>query len=137
VELDERFWAKVEPTGFCWNWTASKNELGYGRINRSGRTVKAHRYAYEQLVGPIPDGLELDHLCVNPSCVNPDHLEAVTYSDNSRYGDGPAARKARQTECIHGHPLDKLKPNGTRRCTICPRLRMQEKRRRMREAKAE
>lgn len=74
-----KFWGYVLPTGFCWEWTGQKDS-GYGRY--SGRP--AHRVTYEVLVGPIPDGLTLDHLCRNKGCVNPDHLEPVTSSENTR-----------------------------------------------------
>ena len=72
---DERFWEKVEKTDYCWNWLGVKNDAGYGQIHISGQLVYAHRYSYELLRGPIPEGLEPDHLCRNHSCVRPDHLE--------------------------------------------------------------
>lgn len=80
------FWAKVDPTGFCWNWMAGVCEWGYGQfnVNRTGKKLQAHRISYTTLVGPIPEGLELDHLCRNTSCVNPDHLEPVTRGENQR-----------------------------------------------------
>lgn len=75
------FWI-VDPSG-CWLWNRKRRKDGYGRksIDHS-REIPAHRWVYEQYVGPIPEGLELDHLCVNPPCVNPDHLEPVTHSEN-------------------------------------------------------
>lgn len=88
-QAQERFWAKVEPTGFCWHWVSTISTKGYGRaqmtpINgpRIGRG--ARRIAYELLVGPIPEGLEIDHLCRIRHCVNPDHLEPVTHAENIR-----------------------------------------------------
>ncbi|WP_284984258.1 HNH endonuclease signature motif containing protein [Arthrobacter sp. efr-133-TYG-118] len=78
----ERFWAKVEKTPGCWNWTASKNEHGYGRFRTEGRVVKAHRAAYEIARGPIPPRLVVDHICHNPGCVNPDHLRLATHKQN-------------------------------------------------------
>jgi predicted DNA-binding transcriptional regulator AlpA len=84
--VEERFWEKVEPTGFCWEWTAFKDRKGYGRFRVDDRTMQAHRVAYELLVGPIPEGLHLDHLCRNTSCVNPDHLEPVDLAENVRRG---------------------------------------------------
>jgi hypothetical protein len=82
-----RFWEKVDRSGDCWTWTASDNGQGYGQFYlRSGRKVHAHRYAYEAVVGPIPAGLELDHLCANPSCVNPRHLEPVPHRTNMLRG---------------------------------------------------
>lgn len=79
----------VDKSGECWVWTAAPNNrsdgTGYGRFtvsHKPNRRMLAHRYAYEELVGPIPEGLELDHLCRNTACVRPDHLEPVTMSEN-------------------------------------------------------
>jgi hypothetical protein len=83
-----RFWAKVNKTGDCWLWTAGLDKDGYGRFRVSPtRLAKAHRFAYEVSVGPIPDGLEIDHLCFVRSCVRPQHLEAVTHDENLARGD--------------------------------------------------
>lgn len=68
----------------CWIWQGTKISRGYGRINRQGRETFAHIYEWEQANGPVPDGLELDHLCRNPSCCNPAHLEPVTHAENMR-----------------------------------------------------
>jgi len=70
----------------CWDWKMRKSTAGYGLLTRGGRTLQAHRVLYERHVGPIPDGLEIDHLCRNRGCVNPSHLEAVTRSTNLRRG---------------------------------------------------
>jgi hypothetical protein len=80
--LEERVWAKVEKTEGCWLWTAAISPNGYGKFMVSGRPVNAHRLVYQLTVGPIPDGLDLDHLCRVRHCVNPDHLEPVTRSEN-------------------------------------------------------
>lgn len=84
-DLAERVFPKIgvdNPLG-CWEWLASKNERGYGRVRDAERgEMKAHRAVYELLMGDIPEGMELDHLCRNPSCVNPDHLEPVTHREN-------------------------------------------------------
>lgn len=86
-----RFWSKVEGSSFedCWNWLGTmKGDTGYGHIGVTGRgLVRAHRFAYEDMVGPIPSGLVLDHLCCNKRCVNPWHLEPVTIAVNTRRGD--------------------------------------------------
>jgi hypothetical protein len=72
--------------GPCWEWTSARTPSGYARVKRQGRDSQAHRVAYEVHVGPIPDGLELDHLCRNRGCVRPDHLEPVTHAENMRRG---------------------------------------------------
>ena len=80
-----RFWAKVEKTATCWLWMGAKETRGYGYFRpHSHDPFKAHRIAYETLVQPVPEGLELDHLCRVRSCVNPAHLEVVTHAENVR-----------------------------------------------------
>ncbi|WP_096302916.1 HNH endonuclease signature motif containing protein [Jatrophihabitans sp. GAS493] len=106
VTAAERFFAFVEKgstDGDCWEWRGYRQPLGYGRFRVEGRKTLAHRYAYELLVGPIPDGLSLDHLCRNPPCVNPAHLEPVTHRENVLRGEGPAAHHATKTHCPSGH----------------------------------
>lgn len=100
----ERFWEKVDlgdGTG-CWLWTGARNPNGYGQFWSGRRLGLAHRYAYETLVGPIPDGLSLDHLCRVPACVNPVHLEPVSHRENCLRGISPAAQQAQQTHCKNG-----------------------------------
>lgn len=80
----------------CWEWTGAKTAAGYGQFTR--RKEYAHRHAYEDLVGPIPEGLVIDHLCRNPSCVNPDHLEPVTQRENIRRGTSPLADRVEKKD---------------------------------------
>lgn len=131
---EDRFWAKVDRRGpdECWIWTAaSSGRPGkkYGRIwagkrSLTGRPLgsQAHRVAYEMFVGPIPQGLQIDHLCRTTLCVNPAHLEPVTYEENQRRGNSPMAQQARQTHCKRGHPLDEANTyvwHRMRRCRRC------------------
>jgi HNH endonuclease len=89
-----RFEALVDKSGECWEWLGHRNHRGYGRFQVDGHRRVAHRVSYEQYIGQVPDGLQLDHLCGNKGCVNPAHLEAVTGSDNVRRG--LARTKARE-----------------------------------------
>ncbi len=118
-----RFWAKVEFTDTCWLWKTFRWH-GYGQF-WEGKNIPAHRYAYEFCVGPVPEGLQLDHLCRVRYCVNPDHLEAVTSRVNLLRGEGTSAKHARQTHCIHGHEFNEentyICSNGARQCKPCGR----------------
>jgi hypothetical protein len=122
----ERFWASIkqdDETG-CWVWRGIK--LGrYALIRIDGRLTPAHRFAYELMVGPIPSGLDIDHLCRNTRCVNPGHLEPVTTAENLLRGEGICAQNARKTHCVHGHPLTganvKRTKDGGRVCRECMR----------------
>lgn len=137
-EQVERFWAQVAKTATCWIWTGHRNPGGYGITCFERKNQGAHRIAYQLRVGEIPDGLVLDHLCRNPSCVRPDHLEAVTYRTNTLRGVGPAARNAAATHCHRGHPFDgentRITPSGTRSCRTCARERTRARRQKQREA---
>ena len=99
-----RFWSKVDATGDCWIWTGALAS-GYGRFYLNGQLRPAHRVAYETLVGSIPRGLDLDHLCRVRSCVNPDHLEPVTRAENLRRGYlfPIAMLNLAKERCPHGH----------------------------------
>lgn len=88
----------------CWPWASVRRD-GYGRAYLDGRHQLAHRAVYERLVGPVPEGKELDHLCRNRRCVNPAHLEPVTRRVNVLRGVSPAALAAQQTHCLNGHPF--------------------------------
>ena len=134
-----RFWEKValDPNG-CWVWTGATNDGGYGQLRTDGVTQYAHRLAYETFVGPIPDGLQIDHLCRTRLCVNPAHLEAVTQRENILRGVSTSAQRARMTHCIAGHPLSGgnlyIRPDGKgRHCRICQRRRNRETRHRRRQ----
>ena len=132
---EARFWPKVDKDGPvpayrpdlgpCWLWTAATDRDGYGRFSvHSRRLVYAHRFAYESLVGPIADGLTIDHLCRVPPCVNTDHLEPVTRGVNVLRGISPSALAAKKTHCLRGHPFDAENTalrRGQRCCRTCKR----------------
>lgn len=121
MTLADRFWAKVDKSGDCWIWTASRNPKGYGQIAmKPGGPKLAHRVAWELLNGPVPDGLQLDHLCRNRLCVNPAHLEPVDNRTNTLRGVGPTAINAQKTSCTRGHSLaDAYVSKGMRYCRTC------------------
>jgi HNH endonuclease len=126
--LPDRFWAKaVEAESGCWLWGAETDRDGYGRIKIGGIRAMAHRASYEALTGPIPHGLQLDHLCRVRNCVRPDHLEPVTNQVNALRGEGPTAVNATKTHCPKGHPYDAentiKRPCGRRTCRTCDRAR--------------
>jgi len=95
ARLEARFWAKTRINGTCIEWTGATAKNGYGRVYRNGHWTGAHRHAYELKVGPIPEGLDLDHLCSNRACINPGHLEPVTRQENLRRGDTPIGNPER------------------------------------------
>ena len=105
IPVEDRFWAKVDKTGPCWLWVGATRD-GYGAFKLKGRVVGAHRYSYETSVGPIPDGLTIDHLCRVRHCVNPNHFEVVSRRTNTLRGNSPAAITHRTGVCKRGHPLN-------------------------------
>lgn len=122
---DDYFASRVQVTEQgCWEWSLWRTPAGYGRAKFSGRTsaVGAHRISYETHVGPIPDGMTVDHLCFNPPCVNPEHLRLLTRSENAKN-----QRDAHKTHCKWGHELSpenvRRRRNGRRDCKTCNRDR--------------
>lgn len=126
----------------CWEWTASKNPAGYGQIStgRGQPPAKAHRVLYELLVGPIPEGLTIDHLCRNRGCVNPSHLEPVTRGENVRRGIGGQMARERKAAQTHCHREHEFTPENTylqhlssgsvaRKCRACHAMRERDRRR--------
>jgi len=91
MELSDRMGPHTDRTGDCWLWTGSKSSAGYGYINVGGKTLKAHRVAYELAFGTIPSGLHVDHTCHTRSCVNPEHLRTVTNKQNQENRTGARA----------------------------------------------
>ena len=118
-----RFLAKriVLPDG-CWQWTAYRNKAGYGVFGLKGKVPLAHRFAYIVFRGPIDPSMQLDHLCRNPGCCNPNHLEIVTNLENSKRGRTGLAMK-NKTVCKNGHPFSKenttVRQDGARSCRVC------------------
>lgn len=128
MTIEDRFWAKVNRSGgpdACWPWMGYVNPEGYGRTRVAGHdSGMAHRIAFEFVVGRVPAGLELDHLCRNPPCVNPAHLEPVTHRENVLRGQSVVAFHATKTACLRGHPFTHENTNRTseyRRCRTCDR----------------
>jgi hypothetical protein len=130
---EDRYWQYVEKGGH-WLWIGGRNKAGYGTFYRDGQKFNAHRIAWEILVGPIPDGMELDHTCKVRRCVKvvadefgPAHLQPVTHHKNVLIGDGWAGTHARSTHCPRGHEYDLVlpptanRPNGGRWCRRCQR----------------
>lgn len=121
--LDVRVRGLIEQGDGCWRWLGHLTSSGYGSIWRGGQHYRAHRVAYEIFVGPIPEGLVIDHLCRNRGCVNPAHMEPVTPHENWRRGESVTVKHARKTHCKWGHPFDdantRYRPSGARRCRIC------------------
>ena len=114
VSAEERFYSHVKKSESCWLWTASTTKNGYGRFAVSHeRTQVAHRWLWEQTNGPVPEGLELDHVCKVKHCVNPDHLEPVTRSENQWRNHSPI--------CAQGHLKDRHNSQGYLICSECSR----------------
>lgn len=131
TDVKEHLWSKVmpEPNSGCWIWMGAIRDNGYGQTSFHGHHETAHRATYEAFVGPVPEGLELDHLCRVRCCVNPDHLEPVTHSENVRRGLTTMRARERKAAvvCPAGHAYDTentyVTPDGARRCRACQKQR--------------
>lgn len=110
----------------CWEWTGPLDNHGYAKAGVYNKDIKVHRFVYEHFIGPIPEGLVLDHLCFNKKCVRPAHLEPVTQRVNVQ------RHFARQTHCRHGHLFDEANTyihSGRRKCRTCHRINERERKR--------
>lgn len=147
ASLPERFWRKVGFEGPkvldtpCWVWSGANSGSArpYGVSWDGERRIKAHRWAWSSVHGPIPAGIELDHLCKTTLCVRPSHLEPVTSAENIRRGGAPGPRAVRENTCKRGHPFT---PDNTyvrgekwRECITCKRVASREQKRRKRLAR--
>ena len=107
---------QVDPESGCWEFQGARSK-GYGRVWNGKRMMPAHRVVFEAVAGPIPDGLQADHLCRNRACCNPRHIDLVTSRENTLRGYGPTAQNSRKTHCKNGHPLVWM--GIARRCPVC------------------
>lgn len=123
MSVEERFWLHVDKTNSCWNWQLSKNSDGYGNFCHDSKIVKAHIFAYT-LENKISPGMQLDHLCRNRACVNPDHLEQVSQVENLKRG---IYWQREKTHCKHGHEFTGentyITKEGWRNCRRCAAIR--------------
>lgn len=138
-DIEERFWARVHKVpAECWTWQSTTSPGGYGVFRFKNNKFSAHVWAYRRFVGPVPEGLQLDHLChtrdtscsggdscPHRRCVNPEHLEPVTPRENTLRGKSIQAANADKTHCVNGHPFSamntRISPQGTRVCKACQR----------------
>ena len=127
IPLPPQLASKIDYSGDCWEWTGYCELAGYGKVYWDGFTIYAHRVMWEVVVGPIPEGLTIDHLCMNRRCVNPGHLRVISLRDNILASPNTLAGiNVRKTHCIHGHPFNEqntYKWRGTRSCRTCNRER--------------
>lgn len=142
LTTEERFWQKVQKAhseNGCWLWQNYLDKDGYGhfwigsRIDKSRRPIRAHRFAYELLVEPIPPNMTIDHICRHRNCVNPNHLRILSKGENMLAGNNIQAQNKRKTHCKRGHPLKgrflQIVYRGDRierHCRECKRLWMAE-----------
>jgi hypothetical protein len=145
-----RFLAYIEITPSCWLWTASLDKDGYGTMQANHKKIHVHRFSYEHFVGPIPEGLTVDHVCHNANpdcrggrdcqhrrCIRPDHLEPVPDRINLIRGNSPFVLNSRKTHCKHGHEYSEVNTyvarRGTRHCRTCRQRWTNENRARKRQ----
>jgi hypothetical protein len=133
--VPQRFWDKTQPQeDGCWLWSGNVTGNGYGQIEAGGRKCAAHRFSYTLLVGDIGPSLTIDHLCRQPLCVNPSHLEQVTRWENVRRGNTVTGANHRKTHCFRGHALtrdntyDFARITGSRKCKECRRAYLRNRR---------
>jgi hypothetical protein len=121
MNTEERFYEKVNKTNYCWDWTASLNDKGYGLFRFNGKTSKAHRVSYILTFGTIDDTLVIDHLCKNRKCVNPKHLELVSQKENVKRGLSGKVNNSQssKTTCPKGHDYSRVTNKGYRLCGTC------------------
>lgn len=129
VSVADRYHSRydIDPVTECWVWNKGRFSSGYGALYVGSNNKPAHRIGYELLIGPIPEGLELDHLCRNRPCVNPWHMEAVTHEENVRRGEAFNAIANFNNVCVRGHQLTDwnvyVKRDGRRQCKACHKAR--------------
>lgn len=141
LTVEQRFLQYVDRTDSCWLWTGGINQHGYSKFWDGQKLTSGHRTSFALFVGPLVDGMEIDHLCRVRHCVNPAHLEQVTPRTNVVRSVSPAAINAAKTECASGHPLAGenliLSPEGYRYCRECRRRWAREYQRRRRSKVAQ
>ena len=118
----DRFILHIKSVDGCWQWDMPNKSNGYGEFLVHYKRISAHRFSYEYFVGEIPDGLQIDHICRNRGCVNPNHLRVTSIAENVLSGVGITAINKRKTHCIRWHALKDGNVylwRGKRNCRIC------------------
>jgi hypothetical protein len=128
------FWSKVTESGDCLEWNGVIDRHGYGRYNKQ----LAHRFAYQYITEDLDNNLQIDHLCRNRRCVNPEHMEQVTSKENTLRGTGITANFAKTTHCPQGHIYDEANtyytPSGSRTCRACNRYSVKRYKERIKQS---